>query len=293
MENKRGGLLVIGAGLPRTGTLSTRAALQYLLGGPCYHGAVPTVERPDHLEAWVEALEQGDLKLETARWLLEGFRAGVDWPLCCWYNQLAAMHPQAKVLLTVRDPIDWFSSFSHITTSITRLITQPPYSWFFDLVAGKHVANLRKAERIEFGINGEMRKAVGAGQDHAVAFFKDHIKQVKASVPPERLLVFDVKEGWEPLCAFLNLPVPPIPFPKINDRREVQALNILLRGVVWVVLLGLPILLALILQTGSWLVISFAPFLILFVFWAAEKVCKTASQRHVNKSDNVDVKKIY
>jgi len=249
------------------------------------------VERPDHLEAWVEAFEQDNLQPETARWLLEGFRAGVDWPLCCWHTQLATMYPQAKVLLTVRDPVAWFSSFSHITTSITRLLMQPPYSWFFDLVARKHVANLRKAETIEFGINGGMRKAVRAGKEQAVAFFKDHTEQVKASVPPERLLVFDVKQGWEPLCTFLNLPLPNLPFPKINDRREVEALNFLLRGVIWVVVLALPILLALILQTGSWLAVSLAPFLLLFVFFVAEKICKMASQRHVDKSDNIDVGK--
>ena len=56
-----------------------------------------------------------------------------------------------------------------------------------------------------------------SGEETAVRFFNDWVEQVKSEVPSDRLLVFQVKEGWGPLCQFLGVPVPEEAFPNVND----------------------------------------------------------------------------
>jgi hypothetical protein len=53
--------------------------------------------------------------------------------------------------------------------------------------------------------------------------FKAYNESVKAECPKDKLLVFDVSQGWEPLCAFLGVPVPNVPFPRVNDTAEFQS----------------------------------------------------------------------
>merc|ERR1719320_832366 len=88
------------------------------------------------------------------------------------------------------------------------------------------------------GLNGRQNKALNAGEDAAVDFFNTHIEEVKALVPPHQLLVFDVREGWEPLCKFLDVPVPDTPFPNINDANEVRRVFNTMKAVAWLAILG-------------------------------------------------------
>ena len=122
------GLVVIGAGLSRTGTLSTRMALQHLLGGPCYHGSVPVVEQTQHLQSWIEMFEAEKLDPEAAKRLLNGYKGGVDWPVFPWYKELLEVFPNAKVLLTVRDPPSWFHSQKFMADTIQSMVADLPYS---------------------------------------------------------------------------------------------------------------------------------------------------------------------
>lgn len=69
---------------------------------------------------------------------------------------------------------------------------------------------------IEHFLGNDLSKA------HLIAFFNRHNAEVRQVVPPEKLLEFDVKEGWEPLCTFLNVPVPATSFPHTNTREEFQ-----------------------------------------------------------------------
>ena len=115
-DNSECKLLVIGAGLGRTGTLSTRSALEHLLGHPCYHGAVPAGEKPEHVLPWVNVFTSGKLEPEMANELLEGYSAGLDVTIYNWYKQLMEIYPDAKVLLTVRDPESWFASMTVLQT---------------------------------------------------------------------------------------------------------------------------------------------------------------------------------
>ena len=125
-------MLVIGAGLSRTGTLSSKAALEQLLG-PCYHGSTPLVERPDHIPFWMDAMDTGVLDPVRTRQELVGYQAGVDLPVAGWYKELMEIYPDAKVLLTVRDPKKWYKSVCFIYHILVTLSYNWPYSWFVSL----------------------------------------------------------------------------------------------------------------------------------------------------------------
>ena len=196
---------VIGAGFGRTGTPSLQTAIERLGGGPCYH-MVEVVDRPGHAEAWLAAAE-GD-PLDTAL-VFDGFRATVDWPGCRWWKELWAANPTSKVLLTRRPPGDWFESFSNtIVASLERPVSAdvPP-----------RTATMRAMARAvvwgQFG--GEVRD-----RDHVLGVVAAHEAEVVATVPPEQLLVLEVADGWDPLCAFLGLPVPDEAFPRTNSTAE-------------------------------------------------------------------------
>lgn len=243
-DGKLPDLVVIGAGLPRTGTLSTRAVLELLLGGPCYHGSVPAVEREDHRAAWQQAYSSMDIQPVLDSGVLDGFKAGLDHPFMCWYKELLLVQPDAKVLLTVRDPKRWYASMQGFNTIVHSLVNTFPYSEFLYLVGlGTGVEYMRGAMAETCGISGKFQEAVSGGEEKAVEFFKSHIDEVKSVVPKDQLLVFDVREGWEPLCSFLDLPMPDIPFPNVNDRRQILFIYNIIRLFAWSTLLTLPMLL--------------------------------------------------
>ena len=244
-------LVVIGAGLPRTGTLSLRSALELLLGGPCYHGATPLVEQPDHRAAWLAAFRQAGLEAVVKSGVLAGYRAGLDHPFMCWWRELSQARPDARVILTVRDPARWAASFAHINR-IGRSLTAPPYSCFLTLVGlGDVVRYLQSNNRDQTGLAGRLNRAYEGGEGAAVEFYHKHVAEVRAAIPAERLLVFNVAEGWEPLCRFLDCPVPDVPFPRINDSQAVLSSYRTVVGLTWTALLSLTALALLLTTTWS------------------------------------------
>jgi hypothetical protein len=194
-------LQVIGAGLGRTGTLSVREALVRLGFAPCDH-MLENLEHPERFALWAEALRRKDTG-EPIDWrpLLTGFQAIVDWPGAYFWRELTATHPQAKVILTVRDPARWYDS---IERTIFRMIAESGSE------PGLEVPNEIIRDRT---FQGRL-----ADRAHCQAVFAEHNQAVREAMAPDRLLVFDVKQGWEPLCAFLGVPVPEQePFPHAND----------------------------------------------------------------------------
>jgi Sulfotransferase domain len=192
------GLRIIGAGFGRTGTLSTKTALEELGFGPCYH-MVETFRIPGATELW-EAVVSG----EPIAWstIFDGYQATVDWPGCTFYKELMQTYPDAKVLLTVRDPERWYES-------VTNTIYRAPNG----VSADNPHARMLSALVWEGTFNGKFED-----KDYAIAVFNRHNDEVRQYVPAEKLLVYNVKEGWEPLCAFLGVAVPDKPFPHLNDR---------------------------------------------------------------------------
>ena len=199
-------LKVIGAGYPRTGTASLKLALEQLGFGPCHHMREIFMNMAD-VPLWVEAAK----KPMQANWneVFERYSSCTDAPGCTFWRELSDYYPQAKVLLSVRDPEKWFESTQETVFS---------EQWQGMQAAGP----LREFfERCVLGtFNGFIHD-----HDKMIAQFKRHIEEVKQAIPKERLLVFDVREGWEPLCKFLGVPVPQTPFPQTNTREEMLAMR--------------------------------------------------------------------
>ncbi|HKV57881.1 MAG TPA: sulfotransferase [Ktedonobacteraceae bacterium] len=193
------GLKVIGAGFGRTGTLSLKHALEELRVGPCYH-MTELFERPVANEQWA-AIVRG----EPVDWhvVFEGYQATVDWPACAYYRELMQVYPDAKVLLSVRDPEKWYESVANTIYQAPRQNPDHALS-----VHGRMVSALIWQRTFDGRFEDK---------DFAISVFLRHIEEVKQHVPAEKLLVYDVKEGWEPLCAFLGVEVSAKPFPHVND----------------------------------------------------------------------------
>lgn len=198
-------LKVIGAGFGRTGTKSLKVALEELGFGKCYH-MEEVMRNPSHLGRWTEIMEGGKADWEA---LFNGYQSGVDWPLSAYYKELMAAYPDAKVILTVREPERWYESFS---TTIYQV----------DIKFSKYLRFIPPVDRFF----KTMKKVIWEGilysrmEDKAsmIDIFNNHIEEVKRTVPRERLLIFEAHQGWEPLCAFLDVPVPANkPYPHVND----------------------------------------------------------------------------
>ena len=194
-------LAVIGAGFGRTGTLSLRDALERLGLGPCYH-MYEVVQNPAHVDFWQRAADGRAVDWEE---LLGSYCSAVDWPVCSFWAELAARYPEAKVILTVRDPARWFeSAWSTIFPRITRPVAA-------DDEIGRRRGRMQRQLIVEQTFGGDIEDP-----EHAQAVYLRHIEDVKQRVPPERLLVYEVRDGWEPLCRFLGLAIPGEPFPHVN-----------------------------------------------------------------------------
>jgi hypothetical protein len=203
---------VIGAGLGRTGTLSLKAALEELGFGKCYHMTDVLAHKED-ARVWDAAARGKPVDWES---LFAGYQATVDWPGCSFYRELLRQYPDAKVILTVRDPERWYDS-AHQTIYYARHVF-PAWS---ALVLPRMSDFRRMLDRIVW--DGTFQ---GRFQDRsfAIEIFNQHNDQVRRDVPEDRLLVYEIREGWGPLCAFLGVPVPEgKPFPHLNDADEFRA----------------------------------------------------------------------
>ncbi|WP_165423432.1 sulfotransferase family protein [Ktedonosporobacter rubrisoli] len=216
MEEVHGGLKVIGAGFGRTGTYSLKVALELLGFGPCYHMR-EVFQHPEHVKLWNEAIAGRDVAWNA---IFGTYRACVDWPGCTFYKELMQAYPEAKVLLTVRDPEKWYESAYQTIYQVTTT-TRSPFMSFSLFAARLFFVRMRRTIRM---IDALIWNGTFGGnfldKELALEIFAEHNEEVKRSVPAERLLIYNVKEGWEPLCAFLGVPVPSTPFPHVNDREN-------------------------------------------------------------------------
>jgi hypothetical protein len=204
---------LIGAGLPRTATMSQKIALEMLGLGPCYH-MVNVLADLDQVPLWRRAVE-GELPWDE---IFDGFKATVDWPGAYFYRELIDAYPDAKVVLSVRDADAW-------ETSMRKTI----WGVIYDDSLIRHLSSARQHVdpdwRAYIELMSEMWERaglLGAGGDRGPvpAAMLDYNEHVKADVPADRLLVWSVADGWEPLCEFLEVPVPDAPFPRANDAEQ-------------------------------------------------------------------------
>lgn len=205
-------LKVIGAGLGRTGTESLKQALELLGYAKCYH-MWELIQHPEHLPAWQEL---GEGRRPDYDRLFEGYQSTSDFPAALYYREFMAEFPDAKVILTVRDSQRWFESASR---TILRRIPSPVLGIMSTIgLASKRVRAFAQVNRYARALvhdgffEGRVRDPA-----HTIAIYDRWNEEVRRTVPHERLLVFEVKEGWGPLCAFLGCAVPDLPFPRSND----------------------------------------------------------------------------
>ena len=194
-------LQVIGSGLGRTGTKSLHTAVNMLGLGPCHH-MFEVMQHPESMALWIEAgagRPQWDV-------IFADYRSAVDYPTAAFWRELADYYPQAKVIHTVRDPEAWFEStqatiFSPEGLTARSIATGEGPAAFFSSFA---------------------RPLIGHLHDRAflLDWFRRHTEEVLATIAPDRLLVYEAGQGWEPLCAFLGVPVPAEPYPSENNRAE-------------------------------------------------------------------------
>lgn len=195
-------LEVVGAGLGRTGTLSLKMALERLGFGPCYH-MKEVFEHSHHVAEWDRAAAG------APDWdaILGDYRSAVDFPVAAFWSELAAHYPDAKVVLTVRDADRWFQS-------CTQTIFPPLLQELPERMADWQ-AMVRRTILDRTFESGDL-----SDRDHAVGCFHRHNEAVRQGLPADRLLVFDVAEGWGSLCDFLGVAVPDEPFPRVNSTEE-------------------------------------------------------------------------
>ena len=194
-------LKVIGAGFGRTGTMSLKLALEQIGFGPCYH-MVDVMRNPGKPEQWAAAANGEKMHWDA---VFDGYQSTVDWPSTDYWRELADYAPDAKIILTLRDAEAWFRSTQQ---TIFGEINSPMA--VADNAAGTMI-------RAIFSKNFSNKPR---DHDTCVAAYEAHNAGVIRDVPPERLLVFNVAEGWEPLCRFLGVPVPETPFPRVNSTDE-------------------------------------------------------------------------
>lgn len=208
---------IIGAGWGRTGTASLKAALE-ILGYPTYH-MVENIMR-NQTVFWIRCAQGEKVDFNEVFDLPDTkFTATCDLPSAQYWQEQLAQYPNAKVILTVRKPESWFKSASE--TILTAMPAYPGCHWAVKIGLSFGLPTPRFAEMcqrvvVEQAFGGDLSK------EHLLEAFEQHTKDVQASCPPDKLLTFDVAEGWEPLCAFLGKPVPSVPFPRVNNTVEFQ-----------------------------------------------------------------------
>ena len=214
-------LQVIGVGFGRTGTMSLKVALEHLGFAPCEH-MINLIQNPERIPLWLEAARQKAAG-EPIDWapLFADYQATVDWPGAFFWRELVAAFPEAKVILTVRDPERWYDSAE---ATILRVngpeAAEHPEAFPPEIIAIRDsIKPLLDAVLFDGTFRGR-----AADREFATEVFTRHNAAVQAEIPADRLLVYEVAQGWEPLCEFLNVPVPvDEPFPRVNDAAAFRA----------------------------------------------------------------------
>ncbi len=139
--------------------------------------------------------------------IFAGFQSAVDFPVSAFWQDALAASPGAKVILSDRDPDDWYASFSH--TILPLILDKASWpderrAWFKMLV------------KVIIG------KALGGRTDWdgILAAYRANPAAALALQDRGQSLVFRAGDGWEPLCEFLNVAVPNEPYPRTNARAD-------------------------------------------------------------------------
>lgn len=236
---------IIGAGWGRTGTASLKKALEILGHNPTYH-MFEIMQRPEHADFWIRVADGQPYDFDEV-FVCDGgkvkYTATVDFPSAKYWKEQLDRYPNAKVILTSRDPEKWYKSAMETIFSTMNGCPTQPFGFkvlnFFQLgpVKGEFITKVIARDTL----------AHDWSKDGLIRRYKAAVDRVMKECPKEKLLVFDVAEGWEPLCKFLGKPIPKEPFPHVNDAAEMKVrlarFNMLGWGI-FITLLSLPVVAA-------------------------------------------------
>jgi hypothetical protein len=196
---------LVGAGVGRTGTHSQKLAIEQLIGGTCHH-MIEVFPRPEQIAGFTAAIDG-----EAVDWaaLLADFDAVVDFPGALFWRELADAFPDAPVLLSEREPRGWYRSASNTIFNVFREVPPELESWMEALRRGMR-------ERFSDAVDDE---------DAMIAAYERHNAEVRATVPADRLFLWQPGDGWGPICAALGVPVPDAPYPVTNTTDEFRAMT--------------------------------------------------------------------
>jgi hypothetical protein len=167
-----------------------------------------------HAAEWRRAARGEAVDWDT---LYAGYRATVDWPSASFWRELRAVYPEAKVILTLRDSQQWY-------TSVMNTI------WKLSSNALSESQARKDDQAIERSMMGDevIWQGVFGGRmdnkDHVIDCYERHNQEVIDTVPSDKLLVYRPGDGWEPLCLFLQKTVPDADFPNVNSTQEFSSI---------------------------------------------------------------------
>ena len=222
-------LKVLGAGFGRTGTLSLKYALEELGFGPCHH--MMEVMRDPKQNEWFYRISQGD-RVEWGE-VFADYSSAVDWPSASYYAELMDVFPDAKVILSVRDPDSWYKS---VKDTIFNVVPNFPHWVQAIFPRSKKIAILIEEIVWQGVFNGRFND-----RQYAIDVYEKNTEAVMASVPSDRLLIHSAKEGWEPICKFLEVPVPETDYPWVNDSKSQRRRIMFLKTLNWLPLFFLAL----------------------------------------------------
>jgi len=250
---------IIGAGFGRTGTMSTRLALKDLGYDPVYHmseimkppkylmdlaklfgkilGQKPTnlVRMGDggmhHCDLLIKAMEakqngEKEVCFKYLKTVFKNYDSCLDFPACMFYEELHELYPDALVLLNVRDnPEDFAKSVIntigsfHVYLNTSQHTTAAKFFGPIGVIANEMVT---KVISEPMGLNSE---SDWVDKEVLVECYEKHVAEVKSKIPEEKLLVFNVKQGWKPICEKLGVKMPDHDFPRGNDTNQLKFLT--------------------------------------------------------------------
>jgi hypothetical protein len=203
-------LQAIGAGFGRTGTHSLKIALETLGLAPCYH-MVEVFAHLEHAEVW-DGLGKGTRDdFDTA---LAGYPATVDWPSTFFWLELADRNPAAKIILTERPAEEWYQSFSQTILAAMLRAKANALAGIAPAPEMRAAGPMMRTVIVDGTFGGDLSK------ENCIATYQRHNQAVRDTISKDRLLIFNARDGWAPLCGFLGIPVPAAPYPKTNSTDE-------------------------------------------------------------------------
>jgi len=251
LSNTNNKIFIIGAGAPSTGTASLKTALEKLKYGPCYNCNEVLLE--DHSDYWIKIIEQEINEnheqinhkhinpKEILSVIYSKYNSTIDFPGAYYWEDILSSFPNSKVILTIKDPEEWYKS---ITESVLykNIYQQEPFGIRFYSLFYSHRRRWDNFLKLLYGnffrknMNGlndlinlnEYNLSISSfvnsnllSKEDTIKVYNDHNQNVIDKCPKEKLLVFNVQDGWEPLCMFLEIKeIPNEEFPIINENND-------------------------------------------------------------------------